>query len=227
MTHADVTILFDLDGTLIETAPDLVGTLSDVVTARGHPPLDAADVRPFIGYGARAMISRALGVHGDVPDADELDALFRDYLETYERRIADLSHPFPGMVEALDALEAEGARFAVCTNKRSNLAKKLLDALGLSARFLAIAGPDTYGAAKPDRLFVDSLMRDVAARPGRTVFVGDSRIDVEAARNAGLPVVGVTFGYTEIPMTELSPDVLVDHFDELPAAIRQVLRAAA
>lgn len=221
------TILFDLDGTLIETAPDLADTLNTVIAKRGHDPMPEADVRPFIGHGAREMIRRALDARGDREGLSDLDSLLADFLVHYERRIARLSHPFPGLLDAMDRLAAGGARFAVATNKRERLARLLLDELGMAERFAAIAGPDTYGAGKPDPVFLGGLMADLGARPEATVMVGDSRTDRDAARAVGIPVVGVTFGYTDTPMADLAPDALIDHFDQLPAAVDRVLARAA
>ncbi len=215
-------ILFDLDGTLVDTAPDLVGTVNHIIARRGHPPVPEAIVRPLIGYGAKAMLREALARAGDPVEEEELSALHRDYLVHYEARIAEESRPFPGLLPALDRLEAAGAAFAVCTNKSSRLAALLLDALDLSRRFAALAGADTFGVGKPDPRMVRGTMAAAGAVPGRTIFVGDSRIDVEAARAAALPIVGVTFGYTDVPMEDLAPDVLLSRYDGLVAAVERL-----
>lgn len=224
-TFRDATVIFDLDGTLIDTAPDLVDTLRHVTVARGWPEPDRDMVRARIAFGAIGMIRAHAAAAGLSPTDEEIRSLHTDFLAHYEARIARLSRPFPGAIEAVDRLLAAGARIAICTNKLSGLADRLMDELALTDRFVRIAGRDSYGAAKPDPAFLGGLMADIGARPRATIFVGDSSVDVKAARAVAIPVVGVSFGYCDVPVTELAPDRLIDHYDEFVEAATDLLGA--
>src|SRR5262245_28377952 len=144
------TVVFDLDGTLVDTAPDLVATLNAVLARQGLPPVDYTAARNMVGGGARMMIERGLKAEGCVLATAEVDALVKDFIALYAEHIADNSHPFPGLAAALDVLAAEGCRLAVCTNKLEWLSLRLLEAVGFKERFVAICGPDTFGVRKPD-----------------------------------------------------------------------------
>ena len=218
MSLDNVLLLFDLDGTLVDTAPDLVDSLNTVLAPRGLAEVSVDEMRPFIGHGSRWMIGRSLQAEGIEVSGAELSELHASYLAHYEARIADLSKPYPDLVAALDALEREGAFFAVCTNKYERLAAELLRSLGLASRFRCIAGPDTFAAKKPDPLHLIRTIEACGGRREKTLMVGDSRIDLQAARNANVPMIGVSFGYTDTPMAALGPDRLIDSFQELPAA---------
>ena len=217
------TIVFDLDGTLIDTAPDLVATLNALLAREGYRTVAYADARSMIGGGARHMLAQALGSQGVALAPAALDRLFADFIPHYAAHIADRSRPFPGVEQALDRLAALGDRFAVCTNKLEELSVLLLERLGLAGRFAAICGQDTFGIAKPD----PELLRRTIARAGgsleRTVMVGDSAADVAIARGAGVPVVAVDFGYSEVAPARLAADLLIGHFDELPGAVASLL----
>lgn len=223
MSDAFPLIAFDLDGTLVETAPDLLDTLDLVLSAHKIPPVDRAIARNMIGGGARMLIRRALAFEGIELPAEEIDALNSQFIAHYAAHIADGSRPFPGLIEALDRLEASGARLAVCTNKLEHLARLLLDALDLTKRFSAITGADTYAKAKPDPLPLLSTINAAGGDVARTIMVGDSHTDVATARAAGVPVIAVSFGYTETPPAALGADLLIDHFDELDGAVRALL----
>ncbi|HRK24508.1 MAG TPA: HAD-IA family hydrolase, partial [Beijerinckiaceae bacterium] len=148
------------------------------------------------------------------------DALQAIFLAHYEKHIADFSRPYPGLIAQLDRLQADGHRLAVCTNKLEAYARLLLDELGLTHRFAAITGGDSFAFKKPDRRHLEETIR--LAGSGPAIMVGDSRTDVDTARNAGIPVIGVSFGYTDVPMKDLRPDVLIEHFDELAGAIARI-----
>jgi phosphoglycolate phosphatase len=212
-------IVFDLDGTLIDTAPDLIDTLNVILARHDVTPVAFDEARTMIGAGVKPLLERALATRDIRLAPDALDALFAEYIQLYADHIADRSRPFPGLIEALDVLEARGCRFAVCTNKLEWLSVRLLDALDLSRRFVAVVGQDTFGVRKPDP---EILLRTIARAGGtvdRAAMVGDSMTDVATARNAGVPVVVVDFGYTEVPPAEFGADRLISHFDALPAAI--------
>lgn len=216
-------IAFDLDGTLVDTAPDLIGTLNVLLAGEGLPMLPMAAARPMIGRGAMAMLEQGFAAAGEVLTPEQRPILFERFIDHYRDRIARESRPFPGVVAALDELTAAGAVLAVCTNKRTALSVALLDALGLSARFAAIVGPDSAPAAKPDPRHLTTAIAAAGGRPDHALMVGDSQTDRDAARAAGVPVVLVSFGYTEVPAAELAPDALIDRFDQLPAAARGLL----
>ena len=221
---AGATVAFDLDGTLVDTAPDLVGTLNALLAEEGLASLTLEEARPMIGQGARAMLAKGFAANGASLDEARMGGLFERFIAHYLARIAQESRPFPGVVAALDGLTAAGARLAVCTNKRTDLSVALLRALGLAERFAAIVGPDAAPAAKPDPRHLIAAIERAGGRRGRAVMVGDSASDAGAARAAAIPLVLVSFGYTDIPARELGPDALIDHFDDLPGACARLLR---
>jgi len=216
---AVLTVVFDLDGTLVDTAPDLIETLNVVFTRDGLPPLDYAAARDMIGGGARRMIESALKLQGRVLAEGVVDRLFADFVVHYGAHVADRSQPFPGLDAALDRLAPRGCQFAVCTNKLESLSRLLLEALGLSRRFAAICGQDTFGMQKPDPEILRRTIRAAGGALQRAVMVGDSGTDIATARAAGVPVVAVDFGYSETPVRELGPDRVISHFDQLADAV--------
>jgi phosphoglycolate phosphatase len=219
-------IAFDLDGTLVDTAPDLISALNYVLDREGLAPVPLKSARNMIGAGARKLIERGLEVDGRTVTVGELDRMTRDFIDYYAEHIADESRPFEGLEASLDDLERNGFRFAVCTNKLEWLSKLLLDRLGLSGRFAAICGADTFGVSKPDPV----ILRETVARAGgvlsETIMVGDAGPDVGVARRAGIPVIGVEFGYTDVPIAELKPDRLIAHMKDLPAAVKSLMKSA-
>ncbi len=213
------TFLFDLDGTLVDTAPDLVDALNHTLTAEGLTPVDPRAVHPLIGHGARAMIERGLEAQGAWLDADRLEAAFARFIDHYCGHIADASRPFPGAVAVLDILKAAGARLAICTNKRQDLSDRLLQALRLAPHFDAVMGADRASRKKPDAAHVLETLGEAGGRPERAIFIGDSRTDERAARNAGLPFVFCTFGYEIEPVQAIAADATINHYDELIPAL--------
>ena len=212
-------VVFDLDGTLIDTAPDLVDTLNIILAGEGLPAVPFAHARNMIGGGARMLIERGLAADGRASGRDEVDRLYRDFVAHYGEHIADRSRPFPGLEAALDQLAGAGWRFAVCTNKLEGLSLRLLDALGLSGRFDAICGQDTFGVQKPHPDILLHTIRRAGGVPERAIMVGDSINDIDVARAAKVPVIAVAFGYTEVPVAELGPDRIIDAYAKLPAAV--------
>jgi phosphoglycolate phosphatase len=220
-------VVFDLDGTLAETAGDLVGTLNVVMASEGLPEIPFDKARDLIGAGARALIRRGFSVAGrELPEAT-LDRLFDDFLAHYGENILVRTHLFDGVEESLDTLASEGFGLAVCTNKMEAHAVKLLRLIGIAERFAFISGKDTFAVSKPDPLHLTETIRLAGGDIGRAVMVGDSRTDIDTARAAGVPVIAVPFGYTDRPVAELGPDRIVHHFRELPAAVRELVGAAA
>lgn len=217
------TIVFDLDGTLVDTAPDLIATLNALFAREGLPP-PGNELRDMIGGGARQLIERALAQESVKISDRELERLYAGYIQYYAAHIADRSRPFPGLEPALDALAAAGCRLAVCTNKLEFLAVRLLEALGLAGRFTAICGQDTFGLQKPDPEVLRRTVARAGGRMERALMVGDSGTDIRMAREAAIPVVAVDFGYTETPVALLAPDRIISRFDDLPAAVSELLR---
>lgn len=218
-------VVFDLDGTLVDTAPDLINALNFVLDREGMPPLPLASARNLIGAGARKLIERGLEAGGGAVTVGELDRMMRDFIDYYAEHIADESRAFEGLEAALDDLEASGYRFAVCTNKLEWLSKLLLDRLGMTHRFAAICGADTFGVAKPDPAILHQTIARAGGQSPASVMVGDSGTDIGAARRAGVPVVGVSFGYTDVPIAELRPDRLIGHMSDLPEAVESLLKS--
>ena len=217
------TIAFDLDGTLVDTAPDLLAALDATLEKEGLNPPDPHEARNYIGGGARLMIERALAFNRVQFGKEKINALLRTFLIHYEEHIADHSRAFTGVEHALDRLAAEGAILVVCTNKIERYAVKLLEALKLAQHFAFIAGSDTFAYKKPDpRHLTDSIER-AGGDPECAVLVGDSETDVITARAAEIPVVAVSFGYTDIPPAALGADTLVHKFEDVPAAAMALL----
>ncbi|HTM75119.1 MAG TPA: HAD family hydrolase [Pseudolabrys sp.] len=216
------TIVFDLDGTLVDTAPDLVDTLNVIFAREGFGPLTYEHARNFVGGGARVMIARGFNAQGHVLSPKRLEQLFKEFIAHYSEHLTDRSLPFPGLADALDRMAARGCRFAVCTNKLEALSVRLLGNLGLADRFVAICGQDTFGMQKPDP---EILRRTISAANGRletTVMIGDSVTDIRTARAAGVPVIAVNFGYSERPIAEFGPDRIIGHFSELPRSVAAI-----
>jgi len=216
------TIVFDLDGTLVDTAPDLVDTLNVIFAQEGFAPLAYEKARSVVGGGARLMIARGFNAQGLVLSQNKLEQLFKDFIAHYSEHLTERSRPFPGIADALDLLAARGCSFAVCTNKLEALSIRLLGELELSDRFVAICGQDTFGMQKPDPEILRRTIKAAGGRPETTVMIGDSVTDIRTARAAGVPVIAVDFGYSERPIAEFGPDRLISHFSQLPDAISAI-----
>jgi phosphoglycolate phosphatase len=226
-------IVFDLDGTLVDTAPDLMGALNATLAQEGCAPQPLEAARSLLGAGARALIERGLAASKRQVSPERMEELFQFFLTHYQAHIADASRPYPGVVNALDRLACSGHRLAVCTNKLEGLSIQLLDALGLTQHFVAICGQDTFREAdgrnipKPDARALLKCIEKAGGTPERTVMVGDSRTDIDAARNADVPVIAVDFGYTDHPIRTFAPDRVISHFDALFATIGSLIAQAA
>lgn len=219
----NATLVFDLDGTLVDTAPDLVAATNHALAALGLPLVPAETLRQAIGFGARRMIVDGLkhtGVTLSEPDIDRLLVRFLDY---YEPNLARESRPFDGAIPVLERLRAKGARLAVCTNKRLNLAERLLKELEIDGLFAAIAGRDSFPVHKPHPDHLTGTVRMAGGDLATSLMIGDTGIDIAAARAAGIPVIGCTFGYSEAPIDTLAPDAAISHFSELEAAASSLL----
>lgn len=219
----DITVVFDLDGTMIDTAPDLIAATNFTLERFGHEPVAAQIIQPAVGHGAKAMMeaaARALGIAPGEATLKEMTGIFIDY---YRVNIAVHSRPFPGVAEALAMLAEAEARLAVCTNKRHELAVKLLGDLKLDHHFAAIAGADTFPFRKPDGRHLLGTIQQAGGDPARAVMIGDSSADAGAAKDAGVPFIAVSFGYGEKPVGVLQPDAVIDSFHALIPALHGLL----
>lgn len=222
------TILFDLDGTLVDSAPDLIGTLNRMLALKRLPPVPLSSARHLVGHGARALLRHGFQEAGSVWDETGEPELFDRFIEDYMAHIADGSRPFPGVIEALDALAERGAVLVVATNKRTDLSLTLLDALDLTRRFALVAGPDRVSARKPDAAHILDALKIVGGDPARAVMVGDASTDTGGARAAGVPSILCTFGYNDRPPEELGADCMLDDwsgFDTALAAAQSWIRS--
>ncbi len=215
-------IVFDLDGTLVDSAPDLAAATDHVLATHGRQPVGLEMVRHLVGDGARALLMRGFEATGSALDDVALDAAVVEFLAYYGPNIARRTRPFPGVVEGLGRLRARGFQLGVCTNKKEGLSRDLLAQLDLTRFFDAIVGGDSLPVRKPDRGHILGTLKAMGAAPGNAVMIGDSINDVLAAHAAKVPVVAVTFGYTRIPAAELGANILIDRFDELDAAIEHL-----
>jgi phosphoglycolate phosphatase len=220
---AGITAVFDLDGTVADTAGDLADAANAALLSEGFAAAPVAAIVKSAGYGSRAMISSALSAAGHSADNAQMLRLAAKLVAHYEENIAHKSRLFPGFAEAARLLRASGAKLVLCTNKRERLTLKLLSALGIGDLFEAIAGGDTFPFHKPDPRHISELVRRAGGVLSAAVMIGDSEADIDAARAAGIPVVAVSFGYASVLASELGADAVLNRFDELPALIGALL----
>jgi phosphoglycolate phosphatase len=210
-------LLFDLDGTLVDTLPDLTSALNEALRERGYAPLSATEVRPMIGDGMAMLLTRGFAARGGEPA--EAEAMHRRFIEIYEAGATQNSHPYPGVAETLALLRRRGYRTAVCTNKPQHATGEVLNGVGLGALFDGVAGGDRYAVRKPDPGHLLQLIAELGGEPARAAMVGDSENDAASARAAGLPLLLMRYGYARIDPVKLGADRVLDRFDELPAAL--------
>jgi len=220
----DAAIAFDLDGTLVDTAPDLVRALNAVILPRGLDPVQTSDVRAMVGRGARALIERSYSRQGRALDEADAVTQVAEFIEVYKADVARDSRLFPQVVETLEALRSAGASLSVCTNKPSELSDLLLDAVGITGFFDRVIGPERTTAKKPA---ADHVFTALGRRDGRLGMVGDSAPDVDAARAAGVPSVVLSYGYSEQPASSLGADRLIHEFGNVPSALAEIWRGGA
>lgn len=215
-------IIFDLDGTLAHTGPDLLGTLNRVTSPYGIAPITMTTLNYVLGQGAKAMIAKSFELN-NTPLTDELeDKILNDFLDDYEANICNETHLFDGVMKAIDTIEAQGYIFAICTNKTERMAKLLMEKLGVASRFKSLTGGDTYEFRKPDERHLEETAKLAGTDLGKAIMIGDSKADIGAAINAGIPSVAVTFGYSDIAAKDLGATIVIDHFDQLPEAVSTI-----
>jgi phosphoglycolate phosphatase len=220
-------VVFDLDGTLVDTAPDLQAHVNSLMEELRRPGLDLNDVRLLVGDGARTVLRRGLEATGGVPAGVDLDVLYARFLERYTACPADKSTVHRDVIEVLHGLQARGLRLGICTNKAQAPTDRLLATLGLDRFFQAIVGGDAVPAKKPDAGHLRAVLERLGARPEGSVMVGDSAHDLQAARTLGVPCVLVSFGYTPVPARALGAEWVIDRFADLPAALVRLAEVAA
>lgn len=216
-------LCFDLDGTLVDTAPDLLAALDHCLKGGGFAPADHSTIRPIIGDGAKTMITRALESQNVRPDEPQLETLWQTMIEHYRANIAAKSRPFEGATAALERFTQRGVKLAILTNKPLFLTKPLLEALNLTPHFTRITAGDNFPYRKPDPRVLVETLKAAGGNMDNAIMIGDSKTDIDTARNAGIPVIGVTFGYTDQPMADLTPDRLMTHYDELNDLVNELL----
>ncbi len=218
-----LTIAFDLDGTLVETAPDLTAAANHVLLREGLDAVPPQLIRGQISFGARAMIVKGIEVQGAHRSPAEIDALLAHFLAHYEANIAVHSRPFPSVLAVLKNCRARGARLVVCTNKRAYLSEELLAALDMREHFAAIAGRDTFAVCKPHPDHLLGAIKMAGGNPQRSIMVGDSDTDISTARSAGIPSIAVTFGYTDVPAVDLGATEVIEHYRDFDHALSRIM----
>lgn len=220
-------VIFDLDGTLIDTAPDLIDSLNHTITAVGLAPVTFDDLTHLVGQGVRIMIRRAFQLREVPLDEAQENRLFDRYLEHYQAHMPGRSQPYAGAIACLDRLEAAGMQFAICTNKGGQLAVDLIEKLGLAHRFATMTCGDTFDFRKPDGRHILGTIERAGGDPAASLMIGDSVNDILAAQNAGIPSVAVTFGYSDVAVETLDPDHVISGYDQLTVQLVQSLMAGS
>jgi phosphoglycolate phosphatase len=219
-----LTCVFDLDGTLADTAPDLIDAATSALLDQGFPRPEPEAIRKHVGYGSRAMIRAALASTGARADHKTIEGMKTRLIDYYENNIAVKTALFPGARQALHRIRGDGAKLLVCTSKRERLARKLLAALEVDDLFDALAGGDSFTFCKPDPRHITEFVRLSGRDLRNTLMIGDSEADIDAAKGAGVPVIAVAFGYAAVSANQLGADAILDHFEHLPSLIAKLTR---
>jgi phosphoglycolate phosphatase len=216
-------LVFDLDGTLVDTAPDLIGALNAVLVAEGRPTAKIDDVRHLVGHGAYVMLDRAMQMTGDAVAPGRLPELVDAFVAHYRSHIAAESRPFPGVEATLEALQAAGARMGVLSNKPQELTDLLIPALGFTRFFRAIHGAGRLEVVKPDARVFHHVIEEMGGKGSGAVMIGDSGTDVATARAAGVPSIVLTYGYSPEPVETLGADRVTGDFRDIPRLVKALL----
>lgn len=220
------TAVFDLDGTLVDTADDLIAAMNAVADRFDLPLLDPVEARPVAGRGGRALMRHAAAKAGREFTDDQVIVAYPPFLDAYEARIADRSRYFPGAEAAVEALLADGWRVAICTNKPERLARILMEALGGLDRFAALLGADSLPVRKPDPRHLLETVTRAGGDPGRAVMIGDTETDRKAAAAAKVPCALYAGGFSVTPIAELKPEAIFTDYAELPAIALRLIDGA-
>ena len=208
-------VIFDLDGTLIDTAPDLIDSLNHTIMKSGLEPVTFEDLTHLVGQGGRVMIRRAFALRKTPIDEATTDLLFAEFINHYRDHLPGKSRLYPGIMDCLERLAGAGMQMAICTNKIEQLAYPLVERLRLKSWFPTMTGGDTFPVRKPDARHILGTIEMAGADPAASIMVGDSVNDILAARNAGIPSIAVDFGYSDVPVAALDPDHVISSFDQL------------
>ena len=215
-------LLFDLDGTLIDSAPDVCASVNRVLETMDRPAISVADTKLLVGFGARTLVEKALAMTGPPGSKEDIDFLLAGFLDSYRQNPSEHTVLFPGAREALDRFQSAGICIGICTNKPEATCFPVLDALDLKRYFATVICGDTMEFRKPDPRHVFHTLEEMGAKRDDAAFIGDSETDIKAANNAGLPSVLVTFGYCHLPFKTLGANALIDHFDQLDYALNEI-----
>ncbi len=207
-------VVFDLDGTLVDSARDLSAALNYVLKKAGRAEIPISLVRNMVGDGARALIIKGFSESGILPGKPEIDNIQTDFLDYYYENITDQTIIFPGAMRVIEKLVEMQVPLGLCTNKAIRLTEKLMTEIGLSDYFAAIVGGDSFDYQKPDPRHLTSTLEMMGSSYHQAIMVGDSANDIVAARDAGVTSVAVSFGYSKIPVMDLKPDIIIDHYDD-------------
>jgi phosphoglycolate phosphatase len=213
-------LIFDLDGTLVDSVPDLTQALNQVLGEHGYPSLTPAEVAPMVGDGVPALVERGFAARGG-GTVEAAEALPR-YIAIYEAHATDLTRPYPGVPETLAALRRRGYRTAVCTNKLQQASETVLGGLGLAPLFDAVAGGDRYKVRKPDKGHLFGLLAELGGTAERAVMIGDSENDAAVAHAAAVPLVIMRYGYARVAPETLGANAVLESFSELPAVLERL-----
>jgi phosphoglycolate phosphatase len=216
-------LIFDLDGTLVDTAPDLLGATNHALSLVGRPAISYDMLRQFVGHGAMDLLRRGLVATGGPLDDVEVKRLHGEFLKYYGENVARESVVFPGLIALLDRAQARGLKMGVCTNKVEHLSHKLLNEISLASYFDAVVGGDTLPIMKPDPAPYNEVARRLGVDASRTMMFGDSVTDIKTAQNVGVPVIAVSFGYTDHHVSAYNPTHVIDHYDEAWALVEALL----
>lgn len=220
-------ILLDLDGTLVDSVPDIAGALETLFTKEDWTPHSLVQVKAMVGGGVPKLIERALRKSNIEAGSARQEELVQRFMIIYGARATELTRPFPGAMEALKHLKDAGARLGVCTNKPEAVTRQILDDLSISPFIGAVIGGDTLATKKPDAAPILAALDILGCSPAEAMMVGDSGVDAGAARAARIPVILVSFGYTQTPVTEIDADAVINSFTDLPNAIARLMRISS
>ena len=218
-------LIFDLDGTLIDSAPDVRASINRVLAGMGRRELTLEESKDMVGWGGRVLAEKALAKTGEAGTPEDIDRALDGFLTTYANHPADNTVVFPGVIEALENLKAAGVRMGICTNKPTATTPPVLEALGLAQYFDVVSCGDAVPHKKPDGRHVHLVVEELGASVETVVMIGDSENDISAAIDAGVRSIAVTFGYAHMPPDELGADALIDHFNDLPRALADIASA--
>jgi phosphoglycolate phosphatase len=215
-------LIFDLDGTLIDSAPDVRASVNRVLAGMERRDLTLEETKDMVGWGGRVLVEKALALTGNPGTEEEIDAAMKGFLATYAAHPVEHSTLFPGALEALERFRDAGVAMGLCTNKPEATTEPVLNAMDLGGFFAVVSCGDVVPHKKPDKRHVLRVVNKLGARVEATAMIGDSENDISAAIDAGIKSVAVSFGYAHVPPEELGADALIDHFDELALALRRI-----